>query len=83
MAKRLAEAGVDVPFLSVLTPFPGTPLYQSLAEEGRLLPQRGWRLYNGYNVAFRPARMSPDELKDAHTELWRRAFAVRPVLARM
>jgi radical SAM superfamily enzyme YgiQ (UPF0313 family) len=83
MADRLAQAGVDVPFISVLTPFPGTPLYETLASEGRLLPQRGWRLFNGYNVAFRPRRMSPDELKDAHTALWRRAFAPRAVLPRM
>jgi radical SAM superfamily enzyme YgiQ (UPF0313 family) len=31
MAHRLYEIGVDVPFLSVLTPYRGTPLYDQLA----------------------------------------------------
>lgn len=83
MADRLQEIGVDVPFLSVLTPFPGTPLHAGLAAEGRLLPRRGWELYNGYNVAFRPYRMTVGELKDAHTALWRRAFSLPFALGRM
>ena len=83
MADRLAEVGIDVPFLSVLTPFPGTPLYAALEEQGRLLPQGDWRRYNGYNVAFRPERMSADQLKDAHTALWRRAFSLAAVAGRM
>jgi len=34
MADRLYEVGVDVPFLSVLTPYKGTPLYERLEAEG-------------------------------------------------
>jgi radical SAM superfamily enzyme YgiQ (UPF0313 family) len=75
MARQLYEAGVDVPFLSVLTPFPGTPVYQKYEAEGRILPERGWEFYNGYNVAFQPKQMTPAELLAAHRELWREAFS--------
>ena len=34
----------------VLTPYRGTPLYEQLVEEGRLLADRGLAFYNGYNV---------------------------------
>ena len=47
-----------------LLPFPGTPLYDRLAGEGRLLHDRWW-LAEGYSygqVAFRPAAMSAEEL---------------------
>lgn len=77
MARRLYDIGVDVPFLSVLTPFKGTPLYDKLVEEGRLIAGRGWELYNGYNVTFQPNRMQPDELLDAHRTLWKTAFSLR------
>ena len=40
-------------------------------------------LCNGYNVAFRPKRMTPAELHAAHRELWRRAFAPAASLARI
>jgi len=75
MADQLLELGVDVPFLSVLTPFRGTPLWTRLYDEDRLLLDRDWAHSNGYNVAFQPARMSPQQLLDAHRALWRRAFS--------
>jgi radical SAM superfamily enzyme YgiQ (UPF0313 family) len=75
MADRLYEIGVDVPFLSVLTPYKGTPLFDKLEEENKLLKDRGWQFYNGYNVAFQPRNMSADELLNAHRALWRTAFS--------
>ncbi|MGC4086565.1 MAG: radical SAM protein [Polyangiaceae bacterium] len=75
VAERLNELEFDVPFLSVLTPFRGTPLYDELLANDRILKDRDWPYYNGYNVAFRPARLSPQELHAAHRELWQRAFS--------
>lgn len=77
MARQLHETGVDVPFISVLTPYRGTPAYARLAQEGRILPGRGWEFYNGYNVAFQPRGMSPEQLLQAHRALWREAFSLK------
>ncbi len=77
MAKQLDDIGVDVPFLSILTPFRGTPDYKRYQDEGRLLPDRGWEFYNGYNVTFKPRQMSPSELLKAHRNLWQEAFSLR------
>ncbi len=82
-ADRLNDIGVDVPFLSILTPFRGTPLYERLLSSGRILEDRDWPHYNGYNVAFRPAQMSPEQLLGAHRGLWRRAFGPRSVYQRI
>ncbi len=83
MAHNLYAIGVDVPFLSVLTPYRGTPLHAQLEREGRLLPERGWQFYNGYNVTFQPRCMSPDELLRAHRDLWRTAYSPGHVLKRV
>ena len=83
VADRLNELEFDVPFLSILTPFRGTPLYDDFLRDGRILHDRDWPHYNGYNVAFRPKRMSPDELLRAHRELWRRAFSPASVAQRL
>ncbi|MFM8320602.1 MAG: radical SAM protein [Chloroflexota bacterium] len=82
MADRLLEIGVDVPFLSVLTPYKGTALYNELEDQGRLL-ERGWEFYNGYNVAFEPRDMPAQALLQAHRVLWRRAFSPAHVLRRV
>lgn len=83
MARQLYEAGVDVPFLSILTPYKGTPAYRRLAEEGRILDGRGWEFYNGYNVSFQPRNMSPEQLLQAHRALWREAFSPKYSLLRV
>ena len=77
MARQLYETGVDVPFLSVLTPYRGTPAFNKLEDEGRILPDRGWEFYNGYNVSFQPRGMTPEELLAAHRALWREAFSLK------
>jgi radical SAM superfamily enzyme YgiQ (UPF0313 family) len=83
MADRLDELEIDVPFMSILTPLRGTVLYDELLKAGRLLADRDWPHYNGYNVAFRPARMSPEELLAAHRRLWSRAFRPSAVARRL
>ncbi len=74
VADQIRELEIDVPFLSILTPYRGTGLYDQLLGEGRILEERDWPHYNGYNVAFEPAQMAAGELLDAHRQLWRRAF---------
>jgi radical SAM superfamily enzyme YgiQ (UPF0313 family) len=49
--------------LTVLTPFPGTPLYARLAREGRLLRPRFWDRCTLFDVNFRPRGMTVEELE--------------------
>jgi hypothetical protein len=55
-----------------LVPFPGTPLYRRLAQQGRLLAAKWWLDAEGRvgDVTFQPKRMNPRELQDAC--LWAR-----------
>lgn len=53
---------------NILVPYPGTPLYQKLQAEGRLLYDGKWWLHPEYRfnyAAFQPQRMSPEELTEA------------------
>jgi radical SAM superfamily enzyme YgiQ (UPF0313 family) len=83
MADHLNEVGVDVPFISILTPYKGTLLYEDLLRDKRILNERGWEYFNGYNVAYHPDGMSPDELLQAHRALWRTAFSLSHIMKRM
>jgi radical SAM superfamily enzyme YgiQ (UPF0313 family) len=49
--------------VTVLTPFPGTPLYARLREEGRLLRDRYWDRCTLFDVNYRPKRMTVEELE--------------------
>jgi radical SAM superfamily enzyme YgiQ (UPF0313 family) len=48
-----------------LTPFPGTPLYERLKREGRLLYESWWLddRYSYNQIPFKPLGMSPEDLK--------------------
>lgn len=48
-----------------LTPFPGTPLYQRLEKEDRLLYEAWWldERYSYNRIPFQPLGMSPDDLQ--------------------
>ena len=53
---------IELPSFFVLTPLPGTPLFQRMESEGRLLHQ-DWSQYNGATVVFRPKLMTEETLQ--------------------
>ena len=61
-AEFVRKSEVEFPNFRVLTPFPGTPLFDRLDKEGRILT-KDWSLYNYYHVVFQPKHMSPEELQ--------------------
>lgn len=61
--------GVETAVFHVLTPYPGTRLYQRMATENRLL-HRDWDRYDTRQVVFTPARMAPHELEDGFWRAW-------------
>ena len=57
--------------ITLLTPFPGTRLYDRLLGEGRLLYPGAWERCTLFDVNFRPLRMSVEQLEDGVMQLWR------------
>jgi radical SAM superfamily enzyme YgiQ (UPF0313 family) len=49
--------------VTVLTPFPNTPLHRRLRAEGRLLRDRYWERCTLFDVNFTPKRMSVEDLE--------------------
>ena len=49
--------------ITVLTAFPGTPLYSRLAREGRLIEPTNWKKCTLFDVNFEPSHMSAAELR--------------------
>ncbi|MCO5165265.1 MAG: B12-binding domain-containing radical SAM protein [Planctomycetes bacterium] len=74
LAAVLREAPLADAQVTLVTPFPGTPLRRRLAREGRLLAERGWSHYTLFDVTFRPDRLGVEELERAFRELLRGGF---------
>ena len=58
--EMVKDLKIDVVDFCVLTPFPGTPIFNRLDSEGRILT-KDWSKYNE-NVVFKPKNMTPEEL---------------------
>lgn len=61
--------------ITVMTAFPGTPLYGRLRDEGRLLDDTAWELCTLFDVNIQPRKMSVDDLKEGLIDLAFRLYS--------
>lgn len=74
--------GIDGATVSILTPFPKTPIYEQFKKEGRLLSE-DWSKYNSKTaVTFQPKNMTPEELYDGYLRFRRKFFSLRSFVKR-
>jgi radical SAM superfamily enzyme YgiQ (UPF0313 family) len=64
------EQGIETATFHILTPYPGTALYQRIAAQGRLTSDE-WDLFDTRHVVFRPARMSAENLEAGYWRAYR------------
>lgn len=81
-AEFVVDAAIDLPRFAIATPFPGTPYYDRLEAQGRILT-RNWELYDGQHVVFEPAQMSVQILQEGHEKAWRHAYSYRSIARRL
>ncbi|HEX76192.1 MAG TPA: B12-binding domain-containing radical SAM protein [Dehalococcoidia bacterium] len=70
----ILDSKVDATQITILTPLPGTRLFSSLQQEGRLLRTNypdDWTHYDFTEVVFKPKHMTPDELMEGVTQIYR------------
>ncbi len=70
-ARRL---GIDTFQLMMVTPGPGTRLWERLQSEGRLI-EADWTLFDGHHALLRPERMTPLELQLSALDGMRRFYS--------
>jgi len=76
--QEVLEFALDVPLydvqITVLTAFPGTPLYDRLEREGRILEAGRWDLCTLFDVNYQPMDMSPQQLREGMLWLTARLY---------
>jgi radical SAM superfamily enzyme YgiQ (UPF0313 family) len=69
------KLGLDSAIFAVLTPYPGTPIFDKLEKEGRILTH-DWSKYNRKNVVFKPKKMTKEELEKGYIEVTKKYNSV-------
>lgn len=71
-----ARTGLHDIQVTIVTPFPGTPLHERMRRGGRLLHEDGelLRRCTLFDLTFQPARLAADELREGFKDLVRRVY---------
>ena len=64
------EHGITTATFHIQTPYPGTRLFARMQEQCRIVT-RNWDLYDTRHVVFRPARLTPEALKEGYDRAYR------------
>lgn len=62
------DSGLYEVQITFLTAFPGTPLYQRLKQEGRIIRDRAWELCTLFDINFAPKNLTIEQLQNGF--LW-------------
>lgn len=68
------EQGIETATFHILTPYPGTALYDRMRADGRLL-HADWDQYDTRHVVYRPARMSAGALEAGYWRAYRSFYS--------
>ena len=63
------ETGLFEVQITLMTPFPGTPLYHRLDKQNRLLEPTNWKKCTLFDINFKPAGMSHEALHEGFKNL--------------
>jgi radical SAM superfamily enzyme YgiQ (UPF0313 family) len=64
------EQGIETATFHILTPYPGTALYQRMEEQGRVTSD-DWDLFDTRHVVFHPAKMTAEMLEAGYRRAYR------------
>lgn len=76
-ADYILNSSIDCYQTGVLTPLPGTPLFERFLKEDRMLYSNfpeDWQHYHVYEVAIRPKQMELESLREEMTKVWSKIY---------
>lgn len=76
------EWGIDAAEFNVLTPYPGTPLYDRYNKEGRIVT-KDWTKYTQAHVVYQPKNMTPRELFEGTRDVIKKFYSYQEMIKRI
>lgn len=73
------ESGLTTSTFHILTPYPGTRLFKSMEQQGRIL-HRNWDQYDTRQVVYKTIGLSADELKKGYDWAYRSFYSWSNIL---
>lgn len=75
----VCSSKIDSAAFHILTPFPGTPLFNMLDKQNRILT-KDWSKYDCTNVVFKPKNMTAEDLNKGYKKMYEGFYSPSNVL---
>ena len=75
-ADFIHESRLDFFHISILTPYPGTGLYDRLSAQKRIFAT-DWAVYDGLHVTFKPAKMTAYTMQKEFLDFYQKEFSMK------
>jgi radical SAM superfamily enzyme YgiQ (UPF0313 family) len=79
--EKLNDLEMDVLEINILTPYPGTPLFDRLEKTGRILT-KDWSKYNQVEVVFQPKLLTVKELEEGTRKIAKQYYSYYNIVKR-
>lgn len=79
--ETINQWNMDVLEINILTPYPGTKLYEKLDNAGRIFT-KDWTHYNQVEVVFDPKNMTPEELMHGARKVAKEFYSIPRIIKR-
>jgi radical SAM superfamily enzyme YgiQ (UPF0313 family) len=76
------QANIITVLPNILTPFPGTRLFERLESENRII-HKDWNQYDSCHVCFKPKQMSPEVLQNGYMWVRQELYSLDNILSKL
>lgn len=78
----IVEQKIETITSHILTPYPGTTLYDEFVRDNRLI-DHDFSKYNTAHVVFQPKNMTPEQLYEGYLWMYRELYSVKNIFRRL
>ncbi|HSV32125.1 MAG TPA: radical SAM protein [Atribacteraceae bacterium] len=78
----IEEAKIDFASFNILTPLPGTEIFDTFKKDGRIF-NYDWSQYDFSHVVYHPAKMTVERLQAGHRYLYSRFYSLSSITRRI
>jgi radical SAM superfamily enzyme YgiQ (UPF0313 family) len=80
--KMIKDLKIDLADFCILTPFPGTPLFDKLEKKGRIF-EKDWSKYTMRTVVYKPKNLTPEELLEGVKRMYIEFYSTQNTVRRI
>ncbi|MBQ9625111.1 MAG: B12-binding domain-containing radical SAM protein [Clostridia bacterium] len=82
LPEQVNYLNLNLAHFAILTPVPGSPLFNELEKEGRIITN-DWSKYTQNEVVYMPKNMTPEELEKIYKYVWKETYSYKNVFTRI